>query len=795
MLKRAAATATAAVSAAVSTIGGGGVGDEQFDSYRSRVEGLQRDMANLKDKCGLFSKAAMNMAVSGGEVGGEFRALYRSSAPRQAMVDKFGSVQQRIDEAAFRAFSIDTFGSAVLGVLDEWQTDSQRVLDDIRNAETALDEVRKLQDKVAAGKAGRDRRQAGGSGGASNSQDAMLQQAEEMLARFEKNLTTQRAELDKRVNGFVDGRYAVLDSVFVRFMELQTEFAQSLVTATATFAPSIAAYRKKVPLGSTGPLSPRTSVGNGSLSPSGSQHSLSPSTDMFASAAAASASASNSAAGRPSFEASQPRKTASPAKTATDDDDESSEEDDSDSDDSEDDDSDDEDDAPRSSHNHSKAKAAPPGAGKLASPRVSTGAAGSTSPRNSQPSSPTDGTAPSGSRSTTASPDLLNFGGGDKSGNNNDDLMDLFSGAAKTASSPTNKKQSAASNNAAPADDLSLFDFSGPAKQASHAPSASAAASSSSSSSSRAAGGKQQQPSHSSSMDFDPLAASSQPVAAKPTSGAASAAPASSSSSAGSRQSSSLPREDSRSALNAVAKGMVKTDELDRHIEDQQERRLEELRANEEEQLKDAADKKAATHVLEDKLNAWSTKEGQRKNIRLLLSSLHTVLWPNSGWKPAGLADLIDLNAIKKQHRKAILIVHPDKLQDATPEQKVIAEHAFDALNTGQLVACARVACMCLRRLHASSSHDSVRAHAALVWLRVAFQPSTASRRRDSNTQPHRTLHNTTQHDTARGALAVSLERRRRRAEGEGRLCCSGGWLAVRLYVASTLWRRRAGDV
>ena len=667
MLKRAAATATAAVSAAVSTMGGGGVGDEQFDSYRTRVEGLQRDMGALKDKCGLFSKAAMNMAVSGGEVGSEFRSLYRSSAPRQSQVEKFTSVQQRIDEAAFRAFSIDTYGSQVLGVLDEWQADSQRVLDDIRNAETALDEVRKLQDKVAAGKAARERRQAG----AATSQDAMLQQAEDMLARFEKNLTTQRAELDKRVSGFVDGRYAVLDSVFVRFMELQTEFAQSLVTATSTFAPSIAAYRKKVPLGSTGPLSPRSSLGNGSLSPSGSQQSLSPSTDMFASATSASASASASTAPRPSTENAQTRKTAS---KAADDEEESSEEDDTDSDDSDEDDSDeDEEETPkRGGSNHSKAKAAP-SAGKLASPRVSTGGGGLNSPRNSQPSSPVNGTAASGTRSTTASPDLLHFGsGGDKG--NSDDLMDLFSGAAKAAPSPTNKKQAAANNNntaPAPADDLSLFDFSGPAKPASPAPTATA--------SSRPAGGKRQQPSHSPSMDFDPFAASSQPAAVKstgaPTSSSTAAAPPS-------RPSSSLQREDSRSALNAVAKGMVKTDDLDRHIEDQQEKRLEELRANEEEQLKDAADKKAATHALEDRLNAWSTKDGQRKNIRLLLSSLHTVLWANSGWKPAGLADLIDLNAIKKQHRKAVLIVHPDKLQDATPEQKVIAEHAFDALNT-----------------------------------------------------------------------------------------------------------------
>jgi len=55
---------------------------------------------------------------------------------------------------------------------------------------------------------------------------------------------------------------------------------------------------------------------------------------------------------------------------------------------------------------------------------------------------------------------------------------------------------------------------------------------------------------------------------------------------------------------------------------------------------------------LEAQLFAWETnKDGTwRKNIRNLLSSVHTVLWPNSGWKPVSFADLIDFNAIKKAH-------------------------------------------------------------------------------------------------------------------------------------------------
>lgn len=134
-------------------------------------------------------------------------------------------------------------------------------------------------------------------------------------------------------------------------------------------------------------------------------------------------------------------------------------------------------------------------------------------------------------------------------------------------------------------------------------------------------------------------------------------------------------------SIDGLSKGPVSTADLASHITQQQEDALRLLRDNDAKSAAEADAKRAATHVLEDKLNAWSLKDGQKRGIRALLSSLHTILWSNSGWKPVGLADLIDLNAIKKVNRKAMLLVHPDKLQDASPEQHVIAEHAFTALN------------------------------------------------------------------------------------------------------------------
>ena len=52
---------------------------------------------------------------------------------------------------------------------------------------------------------------------------------------------------------------------------------------------------------------------------------------------------------------------------------------------------------------------------------------------------------------------------------------------------------------------------------------------------------------------------------------------------------------------------------------------------------------------------------GRAGNIRALLSTLHTVLWPDSGWKPPGLTDLVEPTRVKRAYMRANLVVHPDK--------------------------------------------------------------------------------------------------------------------------------------
>uniref|UniRef100_A0A2P2Q5Y9 J domain-containing protein n=1 Tax=Rhizophora mucronata TaxID=61149 RepID=A0A2P2Q5Y9_RHIMU len=89
---------------------------------------------------------------------------------------------------------------------------------------------------------------------------------------------------------------------------------------------------------------------------------------------------------------------------------------------------------------------------------------------------------------------------------------------------------------------------------------------------------------------------------------------------------------------------------------------------------------KMELEALDDDLKLWSA--GKENDIRLLLSALHDILWPNSGWHAIPLTNLIDSSQVKKAYQKARLCLHPDKLQQrgATTPQKYVAEKAFSIL-------------------------------------------------------------------------------------------------------------------
>ncbi|XP_037536836.1 cyclin-G-associated kinase [Nematolebias whitei] len=80
------------------------------------------------------------------------------------------------------------------------------------------------------------------------------------------------------------------------------------------------------------------------------------------------------------------------------------------------------------------------------------------------------------------------------------------------------------------------------------------------------------------------------------------------------------------------------------------------------------------------KLQILDWIEGKERNIRALLSTLHTVLWEGeTRWRPVNMADLVTPDQVKKFYRKAVLVVHPDKATGQPYEQ--YAKMIFMELN------------------------------------------------------------------------------------------------------------------
>ncbi|KAK9162361.1 hypothetical protein Syun_003263 [Stephania yunnanensis] len=95
---------------------------------------------------------------------------------------------------------------------------------------------------------------------------------------------------------------------------------------------------------------------------------------------------------------------------------------------------------------------------------------------------------------------------------------------------------------------------------------------------------------------------------------------------------------------------------------------------------REQAERHRMAETLDIEIKRWAA--GKEGNLRALLSTLQYVLWPECGWQPVSLTDLIAAASVKKVYRKATLCIHPDKVQQkgANLQQKYIAEKVFDLL-------------------------------------------------------------------------------------------------------------------
>ncbi|CAO3628118.1 unnamed protein product [Mucor hiemalis] len=104
------------------------------------------------------------------------------------------------------------------------------------------------------------------------------------------------------------------------------------------------------------------------------------------------------------------------------------------------------------------------------------------------------------------------------------------------------------------------------------------------------------------------------------------------------------------------------------------------MRASAAKQEAEDAEKLEKTDDVNARLDAW--KVGKEQNLRALLATLDTLLWPGAQWKGAQMSELINPKKCKITYMKAISKVHPDKLpSDVSVEQRMLASGIFASLN------------------------------------------------------------------------------------------------------------------
>ncbi|KAG5235157.1 tyrosine-protein phosphatase auxilin [Salix suchowensis] len=110
------------------------------------------------------------------------------------------------------------------------------------------------------------------------------------------------------------------------------------------------------------------------------------------------------------------------------------------------------------------------------------------------------------------------------------------------------------------------------------------------------------------------------------------------------------------------------------------------------------SEKDMAMELMDEDIRLWSA--GKETNIRLLLSTLHHILWANSGWYAIALTSLMESSQVKKAYQKARLCLHPDKLQQrgSTLAQKYVAEKVFSILQEAWASFISQDLCLSSRR-------------------------------------------------------------------------------------------------
>ena len=135
---------------------------------------------------------------------------------------------------------------------------------------------------------------------------------------------------------------------------------------------------------------------------------------------------------------------------------------------------------------------------------------------------------------------------------------------------------------------------------------------------------------------------------------------------------------------NAVGKSAHVQAAVNKRVNDMKQstaKAVEEVRAREEKKKAEEAEEDEVRKRLTPSIKAWSEEHGKKKQLRALLASLHTILWPGAKWKQISIGDVLDDKKVKLAFHKASRVVHPDKTHHLDAEKRFLAKRIFDALS------------------------------------------------------------------------------------------------------------------
>jgi hypothetical protein len=138
---------------------------------------------------------------------------------------------------------------------------------------------------------------------------------------------------------------------------------------------------------------------------------------------------------------------------------------------------------------------------------------------------------------------------------------------------------------------------------------------------------------------------------------------------------------DGSSAVGKSANVQAAVNKRVNDMRESQQKALKEVREREAKKKREEDEEDVVRRQLEPKIKAWSEEHGKKKQIRALLATLHTILWPGTKWKQVSIGDLLDDKKVKRSFHKATLVVHPDKTHDLPANQRFLAKRIFDALS------------------------------------------------------------------------------------------------------------------